>query len=107
MDVREYINLCRIKKGNISEAELAHLDYFVNNVIAGKNKIVFYVFGATDSVTGSDRRNAELRKERALYIVDVLKNDYGLTNIIESEKPLVDIDESETLSRAAVISVTE
>ena len=23
MDVREYINLCRVKKGNISEAELA------------------------------------------------------------------------------------
>lgn len=23
MDIREYINLCRVKKGNISEAELA------------------------------------------------------------------------------------
>lgn len=103
----DFVVYFEIGKSVLSEVELAHLDYFVNTVVVNHKKVTFHVFGATDSVTGSERRNAELRNKRAQYIYDILTKKYGLSNIAESDKSLVDIDESVTLSRAALISVDE
>lgn len=105
--VNDFAVFFELGKATLSEKELAHLDYCAKNIIGANKKVTFYVAGSTDSATGSDKRNAELRKARAEYVCNLLVDKYGVTNISESEKPLVDIANTAALSRAVVISVTE
>ena len=92
-------------KSTLSAKELEHLDFYAKNIIGNSKKVKFSVAGATDSKTGTTKRNEKLRKERAEYVCDLLAEKYGLGGRIEEvEGGLIDINVPE-LSRAVVISV--
>lgn len=93
-----------IGKAVLSPEQLAQLDYFAENVIKNSGKVKFCIAGATDTATGTAKRNAELRKARAEYVCDYLANKLGGISIEESEDVLEDIGETPELSRAVVIS---
>lgn len=104
-NIGAFVGYFEIGKTVLSNKELRHLDYFVNNVAKNiEGSVTFYVNGSSDSKTGSKNRNAYLRNARAEYIYDLLVNRYGLTDIQKNTQTLEDIDSSNELSRAFVIS---
>ena len=104
-NIGAFVGYFEIGKTVLSNKELRHLDYFVNNVAKNiEGSVTFYVNGSSDSKTGSKSRNAYLRNARAEYIYNLLVNRYGLTNIQKNTQTLEDIDSSNELSRAFVIS---
>lgn len=105
LGVSNFVLFFDLGKSTLSAKELERLDFYAKNIISNSKKVKFYVTGATDSKTGSARRNEQLRKARAEYVCDLLADKYGLGGRIEEvEGGLVDIDVPE-LSRAVVISV--
>ena len=91
-------------KAELSDRELEHLDFYVKNIVLNSKKVKFLIGGATDSATGSNKRNAELRKARAEYVCDLLANKYGVgSRIEENEIGFVDYADIPELSRAVVI----
>ena len=55
----------------LSQRELAHLEYFTNQVVDGDTKLA--VNGYADKQTGSARRNQKLSEQRVNYVVNLLK----------------------------------
>lgn len=105
LGVSDFVLYFDLGKSVLSDRELERLDFYAKNVIENSKKVKFRVAGATDSKTGSAKRNEELRKARAVYVCDLLANKYGLGGRIEEvEGGIVDMSTPE-LSRAAVISV--
>ena len=92
-------------KSVLSDKELEHLDFYVKNIVENSKKVKFVVAGATDSATGSEKRNATLRKARAEYVCNLLADKYGVgSRIAENEIGLVDFVNVPELSRAVVIT---
>lgn len=68
-NVREYINLCRVKKGNISESELArrtgqtpqnlHNKYKRNTFKVSELEKLAEAFGADLKITFTDKKTGE------------------------------------------------
>ena len=68
-----------IGKTELSAKELKHLDFYMQNVLPNvKNGKATVVTGTADSNTGYAKRNEYLSKKRAEYLVDLLKNKYGV-----------------------------
>ena len=106
LGVSNFVLFFDLGKSTLSAKELEHLDFYAKNIISNSKKVKFYVTGATDSKTGSARRNEQLRKERAEYVCDLLAEKYGLGGRIEEvEGGLIDFVDVPELSRAVVISV--
>lgn len=92
-------------KSVLSDKELEHLDFYVKNIVENSKKVKFVIAGATDSATGSEKRNATLRKARAEYVCNLLADKYGVgSRIEENEVGLVDFVNVPELSRAVVIT---
>lgn len=101
----KFVAYFALGKHKLSAGEEEHLRDFVEKVLSENDgcTIAFHVGGATDSKTGTEKHNAQLRDRRANYVVNLLRTKYGVENV----KPvdgLIDIDIPE-LSRAAVITV--
>ena len=106
LGVSNFVLFFDLGKSTLSAKELEHLDFYAKNIISNSKKVKFYVTGATDSETGSARRNEQLRKERAEYVCDLLAEKYGLGSRIEEvEDGLIDFADVPELSRAVVISI--
>lgn len=101
----KFVAYFALGKHKLSVADEKHLSNFVERTLAENDgcAITFYVSGATDSKTGTEKRNAWLREQRANYVVNLLRTKYGVENV-QLTDGLVDIDIPE-LSRAAVITV--
>jgi len=68
-----------IGKTELSAKELKHLDFYMQNVLPNvKNSKATVITGTADSNTGYAKRNEYLSKKRAEYLVDLLKNKYGV-----------------------------
>lgn len=101
----KFVAYFKLGQSKLSTKDQAYLAQFVNDYL-GKNDgctVTFYVGGATDSKTGTARRNEQLRKQRAEHVVSLLRDKYGVENV-EVVEGFVDIDIPE-LSRAAVVTV--
>ena len=62
----------------LSQRELAHLEYFAQNVVDGDTKLV--VTGSADKQTGNARINQRLSEQRANYVRDLLVKKYGASD---------------------------
>lgn len=106
LGVSNFVLFFDLGKSTLSEKELEHLDFYAKNIISNSKKVKFCVAGATDSKTGSVRRNEQLRKARAEYVCDLLAEKYGLGGHIEEvEGGFIDYVDVPELSRAVVIYV--
>lgn len=93
-----------IGQTKLSEKELAHLDFYMSNVlpnVKGKNATI--ITGTADSKTGTAKRNQYLCKKRVEYLQKILVEKYGIE--ADSFKTATSIiPGSSALDRAAVIS---
>ena len=70
-----YFNL---DKATLTERELAHLDFYVNNVISKNSDHVFTLTGSADKNTGNHEYNQKLSERRVNYVHDILVKKYGI-----------------------------
>lgn len=91
-----YFNIGQAK---LTDRELAHLDYFIDNVIAKSDK-TFTVTGSADKGTGSAKRNATLSQQRADYV-----KDYIVSKGISADKINVTTKEGDLFSTPAASRV--
>lgn len=101
----EYVAHFSIGSAELSEQSKDELKKFIEGMIVLNNgrDVVFSVCGSSDSKTGTEKRNRELREQRAEYVVNILKKEYNIENV-QIMEGLVDINTPE-LSRAAIIVV--
>lgn len=66
----------------LSQRELAHLEYFTENVVNADTKLS--VNGYADKQTGSARRNQKLSEQRVDYVVNLLKKAGASESNIET-----------------------
>ena len=69
-------------KATLSQRELAHLEYFTQQVVNEDTKLS--VNGYADKQTGSARRNQKLSEQRVDYVVNLLKKAGASADNIES-----------------------
>lgn len=95
-----------IGQTQLNDKELAHLDFYMQNVLPYvKNGKATVVTGTADSNTGYAKRNEYLSKKRAEYLVNLLKTKYGIdTANIVVKNQVVRAASKAQLDRAAVIS---
>ncbi len=67
-----------IGQTTLSNAELSHLDFYVQNVIEQDSEATFVLTGYADKDTGGKQRNQYLSQKRVDYVVDILKNEYNI-----------------------------
>ena len=65
-----------IGKAELSDRELAHLEYFAANVLDADSKVT--VTGSADKQTGTAKINQKLSEDRANYVKKILIKKYGL-----------------------------
>lgn len=90
----------------LSERELAHLDFYIKNVIEQDSEKTFTLIGSADKQTGSKRRNQQLSQMRVDYVCDILLNKYNIPAerlIIKSEGSENNRFEEPALNRAVTI----
>lgn len=82
----------------LSDRELAHLDFFIDNVISKSDK-AYTVTGSADKATGSARRNMQLSQQRA----DFVKN-YIVKKGVDAERLTVKAegDTNQRFAKAAL-----
>ena len=78
----------------LSQTELKHLAYYVENVIEKDADRVFYFTGTADSSTGNDAINTRLCKARVDNTIKVLRDKYGISEDRLKFKGIVISDES-------------
>lgn len=95
-----------IGKTELSEKELKHLDFYMQNVLPNvKNGKATVVTGTADSNTGYAKRNEYLSKKRAEYMIDLLQNKYGVdTEDIIVKNQVVKATGKAMFERAVVVS---
>ncbi len=67
-----------IGKATLDKKELAHLDYFVENVVKVDKNKVFTIVGSADKGTGSKNFNQKLSEKRMQFVYDLLVNKYNV-----------------------------
>ena len=94
-----------IGQTKLSAKELAHLDFYMNNVLPNvKNKKVTIITGSADKKTGTTRRNQQLCEKRAQYLQNLLAEKYGVdTNGFEVNTN-ISAEGNPELQRAVIIS---
>ncbi len=98
-----------IGQATLSVKELEHFDHIVKTMIAQGKNITFTVSGHSDKNTGSVRRNKQLAKQRANYIVKLLTDKYGLNKdqfVVKSEGNK-NVYMTIELNRAVIIEAAE
>ena len=89
-------------KYDISERELAHLDFYGSSV-ENTEKVNITVTGSADSGTGSEARNNFLAQKRAEAVRDVLVEKYGFKSENVSITIYLDIFDNPARSRCVVV----
>ena len=96
-----------IGQTKLSEKELAHLDFYMKNVLPNvKNGKATVITGTADSNTGYAKRNEYLSKKRAEYVIDLLQSKYGINtdNIVVKNQVIKAAAGKAALDRAVVVS---
>ena len=99
-----------IGQATLSVKELQHFDRIVKTMVSQGKNMKFTVSGYSDKNTGSVRRNKQLAKQRANYIVKLLTGKYGL----DAENFVVETSDCKSnkfttieLNRAVIIEAAE
>ena len=99
-----------IGQATLSVKELEHFDRIVKTMVSQGKNMKFTVSGYSDKNTGSVRRNKQLAKQRANYIVTLLTGKYGL----DAENFVVETSDCKSnkfttieLNRAVIIEAAE
>lgn len=98
-----------IGQATLSVKELAHFDHIVKTMVAQGKNITFTVAGYSDKNTGSVRRNKQLAKQRANYIVKLLTGKYNLSKdqfVVKAEGN-TNVFTTIELNRAVIIEAAE
>ncbi|MBE6233322.1 MAG: hypothetical protein E7118_02450 [Bacteroidales bacterium] len=96
-----------IGQTKLSEKELKHLDFYMQNVLPNvKNGKATVVTGTADSNTGYAKRNQYLSKKRAEYMIDLLQTKYGIdtANIVVKNSVVKAARGAAAFDRAVVVS---
>jgi len=94
-----------IGKTTLSQKELAHLDFYLSNVLPYVDgKKVTVITGSADKKTGSAKRNQYLCEKRAEYLKNLLVEKYGIDASDFTVKTNIATEGDASLSRAVVIS---
>ncbi len=96
-----------IGKTELSEKELKHLDFYMQNVLPNvKNGMATVVTGTADSNTGYAKRNEYLSKKRAEYLINLLQTKYGIEteNIVVKNSIIKAAKGQAAFDRAVVVS---
>ena len=94
-----------IGKTTLSKKELAHLDFYLANVLPNVDgKKVTVLTGSADKKTGSAKRNQYLCEKRAEYLQNLLVEKYGIDASSFVVKTNIATEGDASLSRAAIIS---
>ena len=91
----------------LSQKELAHLDFYLKNILPNvKNGKATVVTGTADSNTGYAKRNQYLSKKRAEYLINLLNTKYGVetSDIVVKNQVIRSVNGKAALDRAVVIS---
>lgn len=67
-----------IGQTKLSEKELAHLEYYVKNIVDQDKDKKFVLTGCADKQTGTAKRNQQLSEQRVNYVYDLMVNKYGV-----------------------------
>lgn len=98
----------QIGKAVLDEKELQHLDYFASKVldkVTDGTKITVTVMGTADSNTGTQSRNKFLSAARGKYVMDLLKDKYGISpDQMNVRSEVINAKSKPELSRSVVIS---
>ena len=68
-----------IGQTKLSEKELAHLEYYVKNIVDQDKDKKFILTGCADKQTGTAKRNQQLSEQRVNYVYDLMVNKYGVS----------------------------
>lgn len=98
-----------IGQARLSVKELEHFDRIVKTMLAQGKNLTFTVVGHSDKNTGSVRRNKQLAKQRANYIVKLLTDKYGLSKdqFVVSSEGNSNVFTTIELNRAVIIEAAE
>ena len=94
-----------IGEAKLTPRELAHLDYYAQNVLANSDQKIS-VTGYADKQTGTTKRNQYLSDQRAKYVKDLLVKKYGVSedNItVKGEGASSSLFKTASLNRVVVI----
>lgn len=98
----------QIGKAVLDEKELQHLDYFASKVldkVTDGTKITVTVMGTADSNTGTQSRNKFLSEARGKYVMDLLKDKYGISpDQMNVRSEVINAKSKPELSRSVMIS---
>ena len=98
-----------IGQATLSVKELEHFDRIVKTMVSQGKNITFTVSGHSDKNTGSVRRNKQLAKQRANYIVKLLTGKYNLSEdqfVVKAEGNQ-NVFTTIELNRAVIIEAAE
>ena len=94
-----------IGQTTLSDKELAHLDFYLSNVLPYvKDKSVTVITGSADKKTGTSRRNQYLCEKRAEYLKKLLNEKYGIDAADFKVNTNIVTDGDAALGRAVIIS---
>lgn len=94
-----------IGQTTLSEKELKHLDFYLQNVLPNVgDDVVTVLTGSADSSTGSAKRNQYLSQKRVDYVLNLLTTKYGLKAEKFQIRTQVAKEGDAALNRAVVIS---
>ncbi len=98
-----------IGQATLSVKELAHFDHIVKTMVAQGKNITFTISGHSDKNTGSVKRNHQLAKQRANYIVKLLTGKYNLNKdqFVIKEAGNENVYNTIELNRAVIIEAAE
>ena len=94
-----------IGQTTLSDKELAHLDFYLSNVLPYvKGKTATVITGSADKKTGTTRRNQYLCQKRAEYLQNLLSEKYGIDASSFKVNTNIATEGDAALGRAVVIS---
>ena len=94
-----------IGQTTLSDKELAHLDFYLSNVLPYvKGKSVTVITGSADKKTGTSRRNQYLCEKRAEYLKNLLAEKYGIDATDFKVNTNIATEGDAALGRAVIIS---
>lgn len=94
-----------IGQTTLSDKELAHLDFYISNVLPYvKGKTATVITGSADKKTGSSRRNQYLCDKRAEYLQNLLSEKYGIDVSDFKVNTTIATEGDAALGRAVIIS---
>ena len=94
-----------IGQTTLSDKELAHLDFYLSNVLPhAKNGKTTVITGSADKKTGTTKRNQYLSQKRAEYMKNLLVEKYGISTDNCQFRSSIATEGDAALGRAVIIS---